>query len=98
MSHGGDVVHYNYAGIEATTSQLQVCQAHAVALQETGMSHRAQLSATWTGTANMSFDDAYNRFHQVNQNTIDGCQQTINAISHGNSHMASGEQMAAQGF
>jgi WXG100 family type VII secretion target len=96
MSDG--IVQYDYAGIGAVTGQLQSCKTEAEMLLHTGTMHKTQLEASWTGAASMSFGDAYNRFNGVQQNTIDTCQATINAIHTGTSNFHGGEMHAASAY
>lgn len=97
MSNGG-IVQYDYAGIAMLTGQLQAAKAEAEMLQHTGTSMRAQMEASWTGQASMSFGDAYQRFDNVQTNTIEAYQSTINAINQGVGDFHSGEMTAAAGY
>jgi WXG100 family type VII secretion target len=97
MSNGG-IVQYDYAGIAAVTGQLQSCKTEAEMLLHTGTSFKTQMEGSWHGTASNSFSDAYQRFNNVQQNTIDTCQATINAINQGVGDFQGGEMQAAGGY
>lgn len=97
MGSGG-IVHYDYAGIATLTGQLMACKTTAETLQHAGTATKVQMESSWTGTASMSFADAYQRFDQVQTSTIETCQATINAINQGTGDFQAGEQTAAAGY
>ncbi|GAB7144886.1 MULTISPECIES: WXG100 family type VII secretion target [Mycobacterium] len=89
---------YNYAGMEACIGEMTQIHATAVALKMTGIAHRESLRGTWTGNAHMSFDDAFQRYLNVNERVEEASQRVIQALSTGTSDMQACEMQQCQVF
>ncbi|MCV7077590.1 MULTISPECIES: WXG100 family type VII secretion target [Mycobacterium] len=89
---------YNYPAMHACIGEMSQIHATAIALKMAGIGHRQALAASWTGTTQGSFDDAYNAFLRVNENLEHATQRVIHALTTGTMDMQSTEIQACGNF
>jgi len=86
-----DDVYYNYPLMESIATQIQQCGTTAQGLLEAGQASKTTLLATFTGDTANVFQESFEKFASVCQDTIDVTRRGGLAYARGASEMGLNE-------